>query len=201
MEYISLTVSLIAIIISLRVFWLTRVKKGIVKMTRPTIICFVPENGGDKPKVFMRMLLYSTSDMGQYIQNMYVRLQQGEYIQNFNIWAYKDGELIRGSGLFINKSGVSLYHHFLLPKDEINCKFLAGNYKLQVIAETVDGKLTKIFEVKLSLSKEHQDTMNNGKATYFDWVPNSQTYFSYSDSGPKNTAKESFVKMIDQNTM
>lgn len=154
-------------------------------MTRPTIICFVPENGRDNPKVFIRTLLYSTAEKGQYVQNMYVRLLRGESIQNFNIWAYTDRELVRGSGLFINKSGTSLYHHFLLPKDETNYNFLAGDYIIQVFVESVDNTPKMIFEQKLTLTESQQTAMRLKKATYFDWAPNTQSYFSYNDNDLK----------------
>ena len=123
---ISIIISLIALTISALTFWLTRMKKGIVKMTRPTIIFFGPDGGGEREnKIFIRTLLYSTSERGQYIQNMFIRLQRRESIQNFNVWAYGERqELVRGSGLFVNKNGIALNHHFLQPKDGTNYEFL-----------------------------------------------------------------------------
>jgi hypothetical protein len=163
------------------------VKKGIVKMTRPTVIFFGPDGGGERHnKVFIRTLLYSSSDRGQYIQNMFISLQQGRSVQNFNVWVYDDNGLVRGSGLFINKSGISCNHHFLLPRDGNNYSFLAGDYILQVHVETVDGNSRKIFEQKLHLTREQQDEMLTKKAgTYFDWAPNTQNYFSHINANPK----------------
>ena len=136
-DIMTLTISIISLIISGLTFWLTRIRKGTLKMTRPSIICFLGKNGIDEPKIFIRTLLYSTSDQGQYIQNMFIRLHRAETIQNFNVWAYGDNGLVRGSGLFVSKGGVSNYHHFLLPKNE-QWDFVAGEYKLEVIAETVN---------------------------------------------------------------
>ncbi|MHB9142215.1 MAG: hypothetical protein ACYC25_10095 [Paludibacter sp.] len=103
MDKISIIISLTALTISTLTFWLTRLKRGMVKMTRPTIIFFGPDGGGERHnKVFIRTLLYSTSDRGQYIQNMFIRLQRGETVQNFNVWVYDDIGLVRGSGLFIS---------------------------------------------------------------------------------------------------
>src|SRR5690606_35917347 len=127
MNTVSIIVSSIALVISALTFWLTRIKRGIVKMTRPTIIYFGPDGGENHSKIFIRTLLYSTSDRGQYIQNMYIRLQRGETIQNFNVWVYDDRGLVRGSGLFVNKSGIACNHHFLLPKDMSNFLFLPGD--------------------------------------------------------------------------
>ena len=156
-------------------------------MTRPTVIFFGPDGGGEKHnKIFIRTLLYSSSDRGQYIQNMFIRLQRGESVQNFNVWVYDDKGLVRGSGLFINKSGIACNHHFLLPKDGGNYPFLAGDYDLHVYVEAVNERPRKIFEQKLHLTKVQQDEMiNKNGGTYFDWAPNTQNYFSHVDANQK----------------
>lgn len=104
---LSLSISIIALVISAVTFYYSRLKTGIVKMTKPTTIFFGSDGKNmehfEHKKVFIRTLLYSTSDKGQYIQNMYIRLTQGESVQNFNVWVYGDNELLRGSGLFIDK--------------------------------------------------------------------------------------------------
>ncbi len=192
MNYLTIIISLTALIISALTFWLTRIRKGFVKMTRPTVIFFGPDGGGEKHnKVFIRTLLYSSSDRGQYVQNMFIRLQRGESVQNFNVWVYDDKGLVRGSGLFINKSGIACNHHFLLPKDGNNYSFLSGDYILQVYVETVDESPRKIFEQKLHLTKQQQDEMLTKKSgTYFDWAPNTQNYFSHVDSNPSKYNKK-----------
>jgi hypothetical protein len=156
-------------------------------MTRPTIIFFGPDGGeGRHNKVFIRTLLYSTSERGKYIQNMFIRLQRGEMVQNFNVWVYDNNGLVRGSGLFVNKSGIACNHHFLLPRDGSNYDFLAGDYILQVYVETVDESSRKIFERKLALSKsQHDEMLAKISGIYFDWAPNTQNYFSHVDESPK----------------
>ena len=187
MENLSIIIALIALVISISTFWLTRIKTGRIKMTRPTVIFFGPDGVGEThKKVFIRTLLYSTSDKGKYIQNMFVRLQRGESVQNFNIWVYDSNGLVRGSGLYVNKSGIASNHHFLMPKDGSSYNFLAGEYKMQIFVETVNEKPKKIFEQILVLSEKQQDEMIEKKAgTYFDWAPNNQNYFSHVDTGPK----------------
>jgi len=187
MDKISIIISLTALTISALTFWLTRLRKGVVKMTRPTVIFFGPDGGGEKHnKVFIRTLLYSTSDRGQYVQNMFIRLQRGEAVQNFNVWVYDDKGLVRGSGLFVSKSGIACNHHFLLPKDGETYSFLSGDYLLQVFIEPVNGNPKMIFEQKLLLTKEQSEEMKTRKAgTYFDWAPNTQSYFSHVDVRPK----------------
>jgi hypothetical protein len=59
-DNMALTISIVSLIISGLTFWLTRIWKGSLKMTRPSIICFVGQNGGDEPKVFVRILLFVT---------------------------------------------------------------------------------------------------------------------------------------------
>lgn len=80
----ALIISIISLIISGLTFWLTRIKKGDLKMTRPSMICFVGQNGNDEPKIVIRTLLYATAEQGQYIQNMFIRIHRDETIQNFN---------------------------------------------------------------------------------------------------------------------
>lgn len=186
-NYISLAISILAFLISGITFWLTRIKRGSVKMTKPTVIFFGPDGGGEHvKKVFIRTLLYSSSERGQYIQNMFIRLQRGESTQNFNVWVYDNNGLVRGSGLYINQSGIACNHHFLLPKDGLAYDFKAGDYNLQLFVETVDQKPRLIFEQKLSLTQSQQETMSSENlGIYFDWAPNTQNYFPSLDIRPR----------------
>ena len=91
LEVICILISIIALLVSLLTFWLTRFRKGTIKMTKPTVIFLGPDGPGkEHNKLFIRTLLYSTSDRGPYIENMYIKLSRGETIQNFNIWVYGD---------------------------------------------------------------------------------------------------------------
>ena len=172
----SLIISILSLIIS-GWTWFTKIRRGKIKMTRPSIICYLGKNGEDEPKVFVRTLLYSTSERGEYIQNMFISLSREDKVQNFNIWAYDDKGLVRGSGLYVNKDGFSSYHHFLLPKNS-SWQFIEGNYKLEVFAETVDGKTNKIFEQKINLTNEQSDYLKQNKALYYDWAPDLEGYIS-----------------------
>lgn len=197
-NYITLSISLLALMISVLTFYYSHLKKGIVKMTKPTTIFFGPdgaymENQNEK-KVFIRTLLYSTSERGQYIQNMYVRLRRGESIQNFNVWVYGDNGLMRGSGLFVNKEGVASNHHFLLPR---NCvyEFSAGEYHLEVFVETVNNNTYKIFEQNLNITTaQYDDLVNTQSGIYYDWAPNSQNYEAHVDR--RNKREKSFIVQI-----
>jgi hypothetical protein len=189
MEQTSLTISIVALIVSLTTFWLTRIRKGTVKMTKPTVIFFGPDGpGADLNKVFIRTLLYSTSDKGQYIENMFVKLTRGETVQNFNVWVYGDKHdgLSRGSGLFVGKNGLASNHHFLMPKDGSNFYFTKGSYELDVYVEMVNKKPQRIYTQNLTIDDQQGRELADKKAgIYFDWAPNTQTYQSHIDNGPK----------------
>ncbi|WP_346239555.1 hypothetical protein ABDK00_007540 [Niabella insulamsoli] len=178
----ALTISILSLLISALTFWLTRMWKGQLKMTRPTIICLVGKNGNDEPKVFLRTLLYCTSDKGQYIQNMFIRIHANQAVYDLNVWAYGDSGLVRGSGLFVSKTGVSIYHHFLLSKNE-QWRPTPGAYKLEVYAENSGNVIKKLFEYELTVTIEQIAALGNGKVIYFDWAPNWGKYMSSIDSG------------------
>ena len=186
MNFTSIIISSLALLISIITFWLTRIKKGTIKMTKPTVIFFGPDGvGADHKKIFIRTLLYSTADSGRYIQNMFIRLHRGETIQNFNVWVYDNNGLVRGSGLFINKSGIACNHHFLMPKDGTNYDFIEGEYLLEVFVEPADCSPIMIFRQKLVITSNQQNELVNKKAgIYFDWAPNTQNYFSHIDNSP-----------------
>lgn len=150
-------------------------------MTKPTVIFFGPDGpGADLNKIFIRTLLYSTSDRGQYIENMYIRLQRGETIQNFNIWIYGDKDFARGSGLFISKNGLAVNHHFLMPKDGTDFQFKKGNYQLDIFVELVNSNPRKIYTQHLIIDDLQEKALADKRAgIYFDWAPNTQTYQSH----------------------
>ncbi len=132
---------------------------------------------------------------------MYIRLQRSESVQNFNVWVYRENnhEPVRGSGLFVNKNGVVCAHHFYMPKDGTNYSFLAGEYRLQIYAESVDEAPIKIFEQILTLTKYQEEEMKIRKVgAYFDWAPNTQNYLSHVDTGPKKD--EELTDLIERLT-
>jgi len=189
MEQASIIISVVALLISVATFWLTRLRKGTIKMTKPTVIFFGPDGpGADLNKIFIRTLLYSTSDKGQYIENMYVKLTRGETVQNFNVWVYVDKHdgISRGSGLFVSKNGLASNHHFLMPKDGSNFDFTKGSYTVEVFVELVNTKPQRIYTQNLTIDDQQGKALADKKAgIYFDWAPNTQTYQSHIEDGPK----------------
>lgn len=77
MELVSLPISILSLAIALGTFWLAFVDRGRLKMTKPTIVFFgfdtIPR---PTPKVFLRTLLYSTSNRGHVIESMILRVRR-----------------------------------------------------------------------------------------------------------------------------
>lgn len=188
--------SALALIVSGITAWKTLFQRGIIKMTQPTTFFFGPDGTSGPPKIFLRTLLFSTANKGHIVENMYVKLQRGESVQNFNVWVYAENEnLARGSGLFVSKEGIACNHHFLLPKDGTSFQFLSGDYDLKVFVSLLGRKdPILLFTQRLHLSQEFADEINNeNSGVYFDWGPDSKIYHSHVDKNP-NKSMSVFLK-------
>jgi hypothetical protein len=178
--------SSVALLVSIGTFWLTLLRKGTIRMTRPTLVFFGPDgapNGG--PKVFIRTLLYSTAKRGRVIENMFLRLRRSETSQTFSIWVYGTEALQRGSGLFVGAEGIALNHHFLVPKDT-TFSFIAGRYVLEVHVVLCGQKNPKVLsEIELTVTEKQATEMAHlDSGVFFDWGPDSQSYHSHVDTRP-----------------
>ena len=179
-QTITIIISIAALVISAVTAWLTLLRRGTIKMTQPTIIFFGPDGVAGPPKVYLRTLLYSTAKRGQIIENMYVKLLRGESSQNFNVWVYGEGELARGSGLFVGENGVATNHHFLLPKDGTGYQFLPGKYILAVYVSLVNRpKQLLLGKFSVMLTEKQAKAIAEKKAgVFFDWGPDLSDYQS-----------------------
>ena len=152
-------------------------------MTQPTTIFFGFEGNIQKsPKIYLRALLFSTSQSGRVIESMHIRLYRGESSQTFNIWVYGENkELVRGSGLYVGKVGVAYSHHFLPPKDGTTYEFVQGKYRLEVFASILNQKSPrKMFSVDLEVNENQAAKLKEGDyGLYFDWGPESSKYHPY----------------------
>jgi hypothetical protein len=120
-------------------------------------------NEPPSPKVYLRTLLFSTSQRGRVIQSMHVALLRNETRQNF--WVYGEERLARGSGLFVGETGVVANHHFLTPQDANSFRFTEGHYQLEVFAHLLgDQKPTKLFSQALEISRELATALAGPKA-------------------------------------
>ena len=190
---VSISISAGALAISAATAWLTLLRPGQLRMTRPTLFYLGPdgasakEKGRGGPKVYVRMLLYSTAKRGSLIENMYVTVRRGETRQNFNIWVYGDsGLLSRGSGLFVDQEGVALNHHFLLPADGTQFTFGPGAYVIEVYVKLVRSPKPRLLgsvtaQLPETLTKEAE---KSGSGVFFDWGPDLSAYNAHSKPVP-----------------
>lgn len=179
MELLSISISLLALSISGLTLWLSHLRKGRLKMTRPTVIYFGPD-AGDEPssKLFFRTLLFSSAKRGVVLEHLFVKLRRAETQQNFSIWVYGEKELSRGSGLFIGQEGIATNHHFLLPSDMAEFRFVAGNYELEIYGRTIGQRKNHLLHAaSVSITQaEATKLYNSDNGIYFDWGPDSNCY-------------------------
>jgi hypothetical protein len=178
----ALMVSIAALSVSATTLWLTLLRRGKLRMSRPTQIMFTQGGPNRSPQIFFRAMLYSTSRRGHVVENMYVRARRGETSQNLNVWVFGEERLSRGSGLFVGPDGVARNHHFLHPEDGSRFEFLPGQYVLEVFATLVSKpNATKLAEIPVVLSPEHSASIQTARgAVFFDWGPDSQGYHAHS---------------------
>ena len=178
---IGITISIVSLGISLWTLWVTKVKKGNIKFTKPNVIYFGPDGqSSNQKKFFIRTLMYSTSERGKYIEDMYAKIWQNGRPQIFNIWVYGDKDLLRGSGLFVDKKGIATNLHFLLPANETTYEYNHGSYKIEIYVQTTDKKPKKVLEEDLKITEEQSSLMKiKNWGLYFDWDTNSQEYFAH----------------------
>jgi hypothetical protein len=182
-EIASLCISVAALAVSAVTAWLTLLRRGTVRMTRPTVVYFGPDGasrqeGPAKSKIFLRSLVYSTGKRGHIIESMFATLRRGETRQTFNVWVYGEDKLARGSGIYVGETGVVCNHHFLLPEDGTRFEFLAGDYRLDVYAALVGRSASlHLCSVSLSISEQAAQKLKDPECgLYFDWGQDSQRY-------------------------
>jgi hypothetical protein len=190
--WFSFAISCLALIVAGVTAWLTFFRKGKLLMTQPTVVFFGPDGSafdGEKNKIYLRTLLYSTAKRGNVLESLHISLHRNESKQNFNIWVYGEkGDLKRGSGLFIPQEGVTFDHHFLLPADGANFTFLAGAYKLVVFAKFVGDQCpNELMIINISISESQAARLTEPRTgIYFDWGPDQQSYHPHIDTRPES---------------
>jgi hypothetical protein len=201
----SITISVLALIVSATTAWLTLFRKGFVRMTQPTVVFFGPDGSRQRDKslqkIYLRTLLFATSKRGRVIESMHVTINRNETRQNFNIWVYGDDKLVRGSGLFVGETGVAANHHFLLPAGETDFAFREGSYRLDVYAQMLGDKratllFSQVFEVgaQEALALADQDA-----GLYFDWGPDSGRYLPHVDRKPEPVTADGILRALTKN--
>lgn len=177
----TFAVAAVALVVSVTTLWVTHLRRGTIRMTRPSQFYFGADgtelHPAGPPKVYFRALLYSTSRRGRVLENMWITLRRGETTQTFNIWVYGEKELQRGAGLFVGDSGLVTSHHFLLPANE-TFDFIPGEYHMRVFAQiTGDCHPIELATQTLALSPGDCAGFSKGSGgVYFDRSVTSQGY-------------------------
>jgi hypothetical protein len=187
--FLSIVIASLSLLISGATVYLTLIKPGRLKMTRPTLIVFAFDGLDGPPKVFLRTLLYSTARRGQIIEGMFVTLRRAKTIQTFSGWGYGDKPITWGSGLYVGPEGLTSYHHFLPPRDATDYQFLAGTYTVEIHASVVNSRAALLLsQTQLSLTEAQASALKNkGSALFFEWHPDSEGYHATIDTHPKST--------------
>jgi hypothetical protein len=181
----SIGISLASLVISASVWW-SCIRRGTVKMTRPTMVFLGPDGGGDAlPKIFLRTLLFSTAQRGAVVENMFVRLTGGKVTQTFSFWAYTENHDApsRGSGLFVGPQGSTYNHHFLVPESSASYAFPTGQIKIEVFVQLLGRpKPIPLQTFHLAISEKLKPGSETG--LMFDWNPETCSYDARAHSRP-----------------
>jgi hypothetical protein len=192
-QILSLAISTVALGVSLITLWLTHLRRGRVRMTRPTLIFFGPDGTTGPPKIFLRALLFATAKRTLIIESLFVKLHRGERTRVFNVWTYGERDLlVRGSGLSVPPEGTPLNHHFLLPRDATIFDFLPGDYKLEVFASVVGDRWPSLlFREQLSITDEQGMELEGSSSAgvFYDWEPENSSYFTHVELHPAERLK------------
>lgn len=141
----TIGVSFAALLVSLFTLWFTVIRRGQVRSTHPSFIAvrydFVEGRSVPRAKIFTRLLLYSTGKRGHVIENLFLRVSEGDRRAEFSFWGYGETDhLVIGGGLSIPESGVSTNHHFNTVNNDELLLFSGGDYTLDLLAKLAGRK-------------------------------------------------------------
>jgi hypothetical protein len=179
-------ISVVSLLVSVTVAWLTLFRRGRLRMTRPTLIAFLHEKGSTPdrktmPKIFLRTLLYSSGKFGHVVENMFVDILHEQTRYPFYYWSHGDARLVPGSGLFVGPEGVACNHHFMPRTHTPDLQFGEGEYRLEVFASIVGQKIPlRLYSVRLHLSQAAAIGLQAAKCAYFfEWDPHENGYVGH----------------------
>lgn len=177
-EWASVLIALLSLVISAATAWLTLIRKGTVRMTRPTLVYLGPDGAGGPPKVLVSALLYATAARGVVLESMHVVLQRSGRRQPFTRWGYGDFENPASRGLYVDREGVATNHHFLLPSAQRAYVFQEGDYVLETFATPVgSGSAVKLSRVEFTIPHELAEPLaDSDSAVLFSWNPDIRSY-------------------------
>ncbi len=174
-DIIAIALSTVALAVSIFTAWLTFFNRGSVRMTSPPMVAFGYDTRGSHdgfdPKIMIRCLIFSTGERGQVIETLFAQLHCNTTGELFPVWGVDaDNKLVRGGGLWVGKTGVTAWHHFVAST---NSQFQSGTYTLDVFAR-VHGlhHPTKLWSTMLSLPPECAPSRHDGsEQVWFDREP------------------------------
>ncbi|MGB7599833.1 MAG: hypothetical protein WBM24_05990 [Candidatus Sulfotelmatobacter sp.] len=171
----SAIVSVISLAVSVTVAWLTLFRRGTLRMTQPVQVAFVYES--EKPKIFLRTLLYATGKRGYVIEGLYLQVKQPDSTQTYGFWAYGERDALTvAGGLRITENGVAYNHHFL--KISGTSWFPEGSYEIAVYARLVNRRSSKLLaRIEVALTKEEATRLHLERGALFTWNPETHSYY------------------------
>ncbi len=190
--WLPIGIAALSLMASALTLWLTLLRRGRLRMTRPTQLMFTVGGAAKEPQVYFRALLYSTARRGHVVENMFVRLRRGESAQTLSVWVCGEDRLVRGGGIYVGPDGSVLNHHFLHPSDGSTYRFAPGQYSLEVFADVVGRSVAvPLARVNLVLSPEHSATIEKGRScVFFDWGADSRGYLARCVDEPMSAAEK-----------
>jgi hypothetical protein len=150
----STILSILAFLMSAATAWFTIFHHGTLKMTRPNIFALHPREGLSVqcPKVFMRVLLFSTGKRGRALGGMFIKITSDQDVQRFLYWAHGERTaLVPGSGVFVGPEGYGANHHFTPLEDNSTYVFAKGDYKIEVFGKILGAAKPKKLKDELFL--------------------------------------------------
>lgn len=185
---IALIIALASFVVSGITLWLNQLRRGRLAMTQPSMLVLMREPPDNRPKIFLRTLLFCTGARGCVIENIYATMTQeiGNYV--FDFWAYGEANrLLIGSGLFVGQTGVAYNHHFLLRHGTPDFCFWNGVYRIEIFAKVVgrrDVIRLQEFTIELpSVAAAHMAQLTDA-ATSFEWQADTQRYVGHVERRP-----------------
>lgn len=181
MSILSPLISILALCISLLTAWFTILRRGTVRATLPSFIAFRYDFVGKlhpQAKIMLRTLLFSTGKRGLVIESLFLRVREGERLEEFSFWGYGDKDLVRGSGLFVGENGVATYHHFNPVNSDSLFLLTPGTYDLELVAKLINKeRLVSLSRVTLNMPDGAFDPrISPDTAVYFNWSPVEKRY-------------------------
>ncbi len=181
----SIIISLLALVVSVTVAWLTLFRRGSLRMTRPVLVGFLYDQPAGDPKIFFRSLLFATGKRGHIVESIFLKVRHGDAVQMFSFWMYGEtNALMIGSGLRVPEDGVAFNHHFLPPKNARTFEFLPGDYVIDIYVRVVkrtDAILLSTVKVALSEWEACELVGDKNRGVLFTWDPDHQRYQSHID--------------------